>query len=422
MSEKDSKQTLITKEDDQEWAKILHGEMTPDSDNDTHSEALLVRNYLIARDEVVALKEVAVADDLNVLSAEEAKVVYQQASKQIHIRAATPFDRLKRAFVPAAIGALFLAVVILALPDKYKSFLGDSSVDASRASVAQMAGLDYSGYKPVDGAGDYPNMLLIHSGKFTMGCTTGWDDTVGCRANEFPPHEVSVKTFELAQHEVTVRQFEKFVDATGYLTYAEQESRGCVHRDLKAEGHPFVMAPEINWRNPGFPQEGQHPVTCISWSDAQAYIAWLSEEQGREYRLPSEAEWEYAARGGKAYAYFWGAEANPLSANYGSGDEGSQFTTVVGKYPANAFSLHDMSGNLWEWVQDCWHKKYDGAPTNGDAWVDNCNGSGKYTRRGGAWDAPPQGIRSAIRSAGAKTDRSVFYGFRVAHDYTKNKK
>jgi formylglycine-generating enzyme required for sulfatase activity len=420
MSDKRSKQTLITRDEDQEWAKVLHGEMPADIDNDAHEDALVVRNYLIARDEVVALSEVAVTEDLNVLSADEARVVYQQASQKIHNRAASRSDRVRRFFAPAAIGALSLAVILLALPETIKSTLKNTFNDGLHSISADLHGLDYSRYSPVEGATEYPNMLLIRNGTFTMGCTTGWDDTVGCRANEYPPHEVTVEAFELAQHEVTVSQFKKFTDATGYLTYAEQESRGCVHRDSEAEGQPFVMAPEINWRNPGFPQEGQHPVTCISWSDTQAYIAWLNEELGKQYRLPTEAEWEYAARGGRAYAYFWGAEAHPSFANYNSGNDGTDFTTFVGKYPANKFSIHDMSGNLWEWVQDCWHKKYYGAPSTGEEWVDNCSDSGKYTRRGGAWDAPAQGIRSAIRSSGAMNDRSVYYGFRIAQDYIKD--
>ena len=425
MSDQDSKQTLITKQDDQEWAKVLHGEIAADDENDAHAEALLVRNYLIARDEVIALKEVAVTDDLNVLSAEEAKVVYQQASKEIHSRATSPFDRLKGFLAPAAIGALSLTVVLLVLPDKYKAMLGWQSTNTSQPLTSAAATLDYTGYNIIGvGAhpGDYPNMLLLPSGTFTMGCSPGWDDIVGCRDNEYPSHVVSVKAFELAQHEVTVKQFKKFVSESGYRTDAEIESRGCVHKNNEAGGQPFVMSPEINWRNPGFPQEEQQPVTCVSWNDAQAYVKWLSEWKGKQYRLPTEAEWEYGARGGKANAYSWGSEASSVFANYDSGDERTPFTNFVGSYAANPFSLQDMSGNVWEWVQDCWHDTYNGAPATAVAWLDNCTGTDRYTRRGGAWDARAQGIRSAIRSPGGKSDRSVYYGFRVASDYVKNKK
>lgn len=422
MSEEESKQTVITKQDDQEWVKVLHGEISADDDNDAHAEALLVRNYLIARDELNALKDVSEEVDLSVLSADEARVVYQQASKEIHSRASSPFDRFKGFIAPAIIGALSLAVLLMALPDDYKRMLLGNKPSDPDESVVKTDGLDYSGYDIVKVGGqpgDYPNMLLIRGGSFTMGCSSGWDDIVGCRSNEYPPHEVTVSPFELAQHEVTVKQFQKFVDETAYLTDAEKEARGCVHRNVKADGPSFVMSPEINWRNPGFPQEEQQPVVCVSWVDTQAYIKWLSEKLGKQYRLPSEAEWEYAARGGKANAYFWGAQAAPSFANYRVGKDDTPFTTFVGKYPANAFSVQDMSGNVWEWVQDCWHSNYNGAPTNAQAWLDDCAGSDRHVRRGGAWDAPAQGIRSAIRSEGAQNDRSVFYGFRVASDYIK---
>ncbi|RVU85383.1 formylglycine-generating enzyme family protein [Leucothrix sargassi] len=424
MSDKTPKQSLITKQDDEEWAMVLHGEQKADTDNDTHAKAQLVRNYLIARDEVLALKEGDENTDLAVLSEEEARVIYQRATHEIHQRATSRFTRFKGFILPAIIGALSLLVVLLALPERYKETLvGVLFPDRPVISQAQ-AGLDYSNYKPMTvgvDPGDYPNMLLVENGTFMMGCTAGWDDLIGCRPNEYPAHQVSVKAFEIAQHEVTIRQFTKFVDDTGYKTDAEKESRGCTHIDLSAQGHPFVLNPLINWRNPGFPQEEQHPVTCVSWADAQAYIAWLSQQHSKQYRLPTEAEWEYAARGRKANAYHWGSEASPAFANYNTGPDGTEFTTVVGKYSANSYSIHDMAGNVWEWVEDCWHEVYDGAPTNGEAWTDNCNGSNIYTRRGGAYDAPPQGIRSANRSSGGKHDRSVFYGFRVASDYKPEK-
>jgi len=123
MSEEESKQTVITKQDDQEWVKVLHGEISADGDNDAHAEALLVRNYLIARDELNALKDVSEEGELSVLSADEARVVYQQASKEIHSRASSPFDRFKGFIAPAIIGALSLAVLLMALPDDYKRML-----------------------------------------------------------------------------------------------------------------------------------------------------------------------------------------------------------------------------------------------------------------------------------------------------------
>ncbi|MGB1311932.1 MAG: formylglycine-generating enzyme family protein, partial [Leucothrix sp.] len=186
---------------------------------------------------------------------------------------------------------------------------------------------------------------------------------------------------------------------------------------------PFVMNVELNWRNPGYEQNNGYPVTCLSWQDAQEYVAWLSKETHIAHRLPSEAEWEYVARSGQSTAYFWGSEASNDQANYGGkkGKDQWDFAAPVGRFPANKFSIQDTSGNLWEWVQDCWHPTYHGAPNDGSAWEEKCH-SNEKVRRGGGWDANAAGIRSAIRSPGAENDRSNLYGFRVARDWQNQPK
>ena len=249
--------------------------------------------------------------------------------------------------------------------------------------------------------------VAVPGGTFVMGDKRGDD-------NEAPVSR-KVAPFEIMKYEVTNEKFSRFIEKTGYVT------------DVDREGRAFVWTgrwrtdPVANYRQPrgaktSISQLDLHPVTQVSARDALAFCMF----QGA--RLPTEAEWEFAARGRKANAYYWGSQVDPLFANYGSGDETTPFTTVVGKYPANSFSVQDMAGNVWEWVQDCWHKDYVGAPKTGEEWKGSCSSVGNYTRRGGAWDARPQGIRSANRSAGGQNDRSVYYGFRVAHDYEKNKK
>ena len=257
-----------------------------------------------------------------------------------------------------------------------------------------------------------PEMLMIPAGSFVMGCNTGWDDIIGgCRDNEYPAHPVDVAAFELSRHEITVGQFKHFIDATGYKTTAEKFSQGCVIKNTKKSG--WKLSKKHNWKNVGFPQTDVHPVVCISWIDTQHYIQWLNKLTGNHYRLATEEEWEYAARANQVTAFYWGNKANRNFANYsGVGDGDSwQYTSPVGQFSSNAFGLHDMSGNAWEWVNDCWRKDYQ-TPR-----VTNCNGkNASKTRRGGSWDNIPPSIRSAFRSEGKAIDRSQVYGFRIAHD------
>lgn len=417
---KNSEPQFIPAKDSEEWKQVLHGEIAASADSEAHQEAELVRNYLIKRDEAKAVVNLPDVDVLDTMSPDEARIIYQNASKEIHRRGATWSTRLKSWGVPLAIGGLSVAVMFLL----WEKLYGEPDDEPKQSFVMVDDKLHADGYQAL-GAGakpeKYPNMLLMSGGTMTMGCTKGWDDVVGgCRNSEFPSHRVSLKPFEFAQHEVTVGQFEAFVNATNYLTDAEVENRGCVYKDTSQPAQPFLMNPEYTWRNPGFEQDESHPVVCVSWHDAQAYIEWLNKETKRQYRLPSEAEWEFAARGGKSTVYFWGAgESLHLWANHGNDKDGWQYTASVGSFPANKYSVQDTAGNVWEWVQDCWHENYLGAPSDGSSWEQKCSGSNVRTRRGGGWDAGGPGIRSAIRSPGPEHDRSNLYGFRIAHDYIK---
>ena len=418
---KTSEQQFISVKDSEEWSQVLHGEITAESENEAHKEAELVRKYLIAKDESKALDNLPEVDLLTTMSPDDARVIYQNTTKEIKRRGTSWVSRLKSFFVPVALGGLSAAVVFLLMQDQIQpnSAASASDEDVVKAPVASPNDTRYK----VLGTGatltKYPNMLLMSGGRMKMGCTKGWDDvTGGCRSSEYPAHYVDLKRFEIGQHEVTVEQFGHFVAATDYLTDAEVESRGCVYQDMEKPGHPFLMNPEYSWRNPGFEQDESHPVTCVSWSDAQAYLKWLNEETGGQYRLPSESEWEFAARGGQSTEFFWGAgDVHHLWANHNNEKDGWAHTATVGSFPANDYSIQDTSGNVWEWVQDCWHASYDGAPTDGSAWVTGCKAPNSKARRGGGWDGDVPGIRSAIRSSGALNDRSNLYGFRIAQDY-----
>jgi len=216
------------------------------------------------------------------------------------------------------------------------------------------------------------------------------EDEPGRYSDEGPQHRVTIsQTFAVGKYEVTRGQFESFVNATGYDAGDD-------------------------WHNPGFSQTNAHPVVYVSWHDARAYVRWLSRRTGEIYRLLSEAEWEYVARAGTTTAYHFGNTISPSQANFNENNEG---TFAVGRYPANAFGLHDVHGNMWEWVEDCKHDDYDSAPKDGSAWVSNCDDDIRVLR-GGSWGSSPRFLRSAVRYWIEASDRDSDVGFRVARTLT----
>ena len=195
-----------------------------------------------------------------------------------------------------------------------------------------------------------PEMVVIPAGSFRMGCLSG-----DCYRNE-PVHSVSIESFELSKYEVTFEEYDAFTDATGR-----------------------ERANDRGWGR------GRRPVINVSWDDAVAYTQWLSSQTGERYRLPSEAEWEYAARAGSTTKYSWGNDIGRNRANCdGCGSRwDDRQTAPVGSFSANRWGLHDMHGNVWEWVQDCWNGNYRGAPTDGSAWESgDCS---ERVLRGGSW-------------------------------------
>jgi len=206
---------------------------------------------------------------------------------------------------------------------------------------------------------------------------------------------------------VTRDQFAAFVSDTGYQAGSE-----C----FKFGSHGSYTG---SWRDPGFAQEGAHPAVCVSFDDASAYAGWLAKTTAKPYRLLSEAEWEYAARGQTApgrYPRVWfGDDAGTVCANANSRaslcNDGYQQTSPVGHYAANPFGLFDMAGNAQQWTADCWHDDYNGAPADGSAWTWACTGSG-HVVRGGSWSDEPGVLRAADRLTFSIEDGTV--GFRVA--------
>ena len=265
-------------------------------------------------------------------------------------------------------------------------------------------------------------MVSIPGGTFRMGDLSGDGDD-----DEKPVHSVTVPAFKLGKYEVTVGQFRRFVEATGYRTDAERNAdgnEGC----YSDTGNGWGWTSGSSWRNPGFSVGDDQPVVCVSWNDAQAFIEWLTAQTGEAFRLPTEAEWEYAARAGSSTKYHYGDGESQLCRYANHADTSTDFdwrnkscsdgvgkrTAAVGRYQPIAFGLYDVHGNVWEWVQDCKSETYRGAPTNGRAWTSgDCS---RRVARGGAWFNSPRDLRSANRGWGTRLLRIDFFGFRLAQD------
>ncbi len=268
-----------------------------------------------------------------------------------------------------------------------------------------------------------PEMVVVPAGSYMMGSPSG---EAGRYDNQGPQHRVAIgEAFAVGVHEVTRGEFARFVRATGHST-----GDSCWFWDIgKAE---WAKRSGATWRNPGFEQTDRHPVVCVSWEDAQAYVRWLSRETGKGYRLLSESEWEYVARGGTRTARYWG-ESESGQCRHANGadltvqrrhegwtvascDDGYYQTAPVGLFSPNGFGLYDVLGNAYEWVQDCWNASYKGAPGDGRAWKQgNCS---LRVARGGSWYVIPRDLRAAFRFRNTTGNRLDNLGFRIARTLT----
>ena len=265
---------------------------------------------------------------------------------------------------------------------------------------------------------------MIPAGEFVMGAEAGEESTNPAQG---PKHKVGLeRPFTLGRFEVTVREYGAFVRDTDYKPAAND----CQHYDFIAQ--TWINEPNASWQDPPiFPQQSAHPVVCVSWHDAQAYVGWLTAKTGKRYRLPSEAEWEYAARAGATGTWAWGEKAQEACRHGNLADEaararldpewkyhecsdGIAFTAPAGRYQPNAFGLHDMIGNVWEWVEDCFINTYERAPVDGSARV--VEGCEQRVLRGGSWLSQPRDTRFAQRGRNIAHGRFYAVGFRVARD------
>jgi formylglycine-generating enzyme required for sulfatase activity len=279
---------------------------------------------------------------------------------------------------------------------------------------------------------DCPQMVRIPTGSFVMGVGSA-DAHAGVGRAELSSVVVKIdRPFALGRTEVTRREYLLFVADSGYdgtgpcITWSEKLGRFNADRDRGPS-------------NPGRPQtiQDDHPAACVSWADAKAYVAWLTDRTGKPYRLPSEAEWEYATRAGSGGVYPWGDAATDACEfanlydqsaheSYELGwsavqcRDGYPDVAPVAAFAPNAFGLYDMIGNLAEWVEDCYTDSYVGRPSDGRAWVWT-GGCSQRVVRGASWTSPAEHARSAFRDHAESGMRADFLGFRVAVDIDSNR-
>ena len=286
---------------------------------------------------------------------------------------------------------------------------------------------------PATDCPECPVLALVPPGNYRIGTPPDAAE-VDLATGESPPVDISLsKPFYVSATEITVGAFRRFVEDSGY-----EPPLGC--RVWRAG--QWVQDRDRSWRDPGFaqpPADGD-PVVCVSWEDARAYADWLAGKSGLRYRLPSESEWEYVARGGTSFPRFWGAEDSQeavsvaLACDYANVydrsavdafsfpwpnancSDGVAGPAAAGRYKPNAFGAYDVIGNVREWLQDCYTTSYKGRPQDGRAWTWP-GGCELKSVRGGSWASRPRDARAAARDGEVPGLRQADLGFRVARDY-----
>lgn len=286
------------------------------------------------------------------------------------------FDRCRRNGVPSSVARAFAAIALTgyALAQVGGAPLAGNVSDAAAAEPSQ-AGQTFRDCK--DGC---PEMVVVPAGSYMMG--------------ESPQHRVTIgKPFAVGKFEVTFADWEACVAA-----------RGC-----KSNRDRF----DIRWEHNGW-GTGVHPIVSVTWNDAKDYAAWMSHKTGKSYRLLTEAEWEYVARAGSTTAYSWGDDIGQGNSNcVGCGSQWDNQPAPVGSFKPNPFGVHDMHGNVWEWVEDCFHMDFEGAPNNGSAWTSACTYPEDRVQRGGAYLHEPQVLRATVRNNYGNGSWANGVGFRI---------
>jgi len=429
---------LVTPTDVSAWS-LYQRSIAIDSDNERAVAGLsAVREQLLTRiDELIDESDFEDAETL--LARAEGMQFEEQALTERRENMVTARENKERALINETRQAIDQGDFDRA-EDLVNQMIGmgvdQSQVDRLRSSLDDA--VRYSGYEPgqliQDGLGGDedlygPVMVVMPSGSFMMGSPESEDER---SENEGPQFRVTFERgFALSRSEITVGQFRRFVEATGYETDAERRGTSRVY--MFGTGR-VAERRRVTWEDDylGDRADESLPVIHVSWNDATAYANWLAEATDRPYRLPTEAEFEYALRAGSQSPYWWGnGSPDDVVENVtGDGDrftDGRQWNLAFRRYDdgywgpapagslaANAFELFDMGGNVMEWVQDCWHDSYVRAPSDGSAWVNP--GCGGRVIRGASWNSSPPMSRSAFRISSQQTATDARVGFRVARD------
>lgn len=343
--------------------------------------------------------------------------------------AASPVSRKPRRSLLAAGSALLAAIVVAALLWMFAEPLGTriaelaggptSVAQRSEPTVGETASLPEPGTRFKECA-DCPAMIVLPAGQSIVGAPAEAVRSGEASSDQAPQHRIVIaRPFAVSEREVTLGEFLRFAEET-----KRAQDPGCT---IFSSG--FAWNANATFRDPGYPQQPDYPVVCVSFDDARAYAAWLSEKTGASYRLLSEAEWEYAARAGSETTYSFGDDPKELCRYANIADlsavklhpgwsvaecsDGHAGAAPTGSYAPNAFGLADMLGNVWEWVADCWHGSYELAPIDGGAWTEGGDCERRVVR-GGSWDVGPEDSRVSLRGKLPADTRHAFYGFRVA--------
>lgn len=297
----------------------------------------------------------------------------------------------------AVVAALLLTVACDSAPPDTVSNQGEMA--ARQAQTAEALGIDIRFHDSLSDGSPGPEMIIVPAGEFVIGSAP---TTTNSGAGERPPKNISIpQPFALARFPVTVRQYQRFLEASGYIKQYLRDGTLCdvdVHWAPGPDNHPL--------------QSDDHPVVCITYSDALAYVDWLAAETGQRYRLPSESEWEYAARAGTTSRTWWGDGVAP--GNY-LASTGPSSTLPVDTYLANPLGFQDMLGNVWEIVADCGDQPgHYSRPLDGSALESR---SCRFrVSRGGSWRTPSSDIRSSLRTVFFADEAAFHTGFRVARE------
>lgn len=313
--------------------------------------------------------------------------------------------------------------------------------DLEVSAGAERRCLKPGGGEPFRDCPTCPEMVVVPSGSFTMGSPQDEPGQIPAfPAREHPQHKVTIKQpFAVARFATTLGEYAEFVGDAGYknsdekslnkndkcYAWAPDPKTQSIFKSAKyfiGELTGMQLGQYPNWRAPEIAQTDRHPVVCVGWADAEAYVAWLSKKTGKNYRLLTEAEWEYVARAGTTTPFWWGSSISSSQAYYdgriafngGPTGEWRQTTMPVDSFQQNPWGLYQVHGNVSEWVEDCWNgnygSNYQGAPTDGSAW--NPGNCPDHVMRNGGWVTGPGLQRAAARSPYSRPANIL--GFRVA--------